>query len=119
MSAEFLQAFSFESDIQGIFGVGAPVGEAPTLDIEFRPSLTALRAHAVIKQHIGPALKRADASCTAMDSLVERGEQAQTQATDQCRFERTPEVQAGSCQDFSPQAFRRQKVASRFSTRCL
>ena len=62
MSAEFLQAFSFESDIQGIFGVGAPVGEAPTLDIEFRPSLTALRAHAVTKQDIGPALKRADAS---------------------------------------------------------
>ena len=52
MSAEFLQAFSFEPDIQGIFGVGAPVGEAPTLDIKFRPSLTALPAHAVIKQHI-------------------------------------------------------------------
>ena len=59
MSAEFHQTFGFESDVQGIFGVGAPVGEARTLDIKFRPSLSALRAHALIKQHVGPALKRA------------------------------------------------------------
>ena len=62
MFAEFLQVFSVESGIQGIFGVGPPVGEAPTVDIKFRPSLSAMRAHALIKQHVGPALKRADAS---------------------------------------------------------
>ena len=62
MFAEFLQVFSVESGVQGIFGVWAPVGEAPTVDIKFRPSLSAMRAHALIKQHVGPALKRADAS---------------------------------------------------------
>ena len=33
MSVEFLQMFSIEADIQGIFGVGAPVEDARTLDI--------------------------------------------------------------------------------------
>ena len=58
IAAEFFQAFSQESHIQGIFGVGASVEEARTLDLKFRPSLAALRAHALIKHHVGPALKK-------------------------------------------------------------
>ena len=47
-----------ESDIQGIFGVGASVGEARALDLKFCPSLAAPRAHALVKHHAGPALKK-------------------------------------------------------------
>ena len=60
IAAEFMQSFSQESDIQGIFGVGASVEEARALDSKFRPSLAALRAHALVKHHVGPALKKAN-----------------------------------------------------------
>ena len=59
MGAEFAQAFGSEGDLQGVFGVGSNIDNAKTFDVRFKPSLSALRAHALIKRHVGPALKGA------------------------------------------------------------
>ena len=49
MGAEFAQAFGSEGDLQGVFGVGCNIDNAKTFDVRFKPSLSALRAHALIK----------------------------------------------------------------------
>ena len=59
LQAECLQVFGTEIDIQGVFGTGAPLGEAKVFDIRMRPSLAAMRANQKVKHHLNPELKRA------------------------------------------------------------
>ena len=60
LQAECLQVFGTEIDIQGVFGTGAPLGEAKVLDIRMKPSLAAVRANQKVKQHLNPELKCAN-----------------------------------------------------------
>ena len=60
MGAEFAQAFGSEGDLQGVFGVGSNIDNAKIYDVRFKPSLSALRAHALVRKHVGPALKSAN-----------------------------------------------------------
>ena len=60
MGAEFAQAFGSKGDLQGVFGVGSNIDNAKIYDVRFKPSLSALRAHALVRKHVGPALKSAN-----------------------------------------------------------
>ena len=67
------QAFGTEGDLQEVFGVGSNIDNAKIYDVRFKPSLSALRAHALVrKKHVGPAFKSANVCLCGSLCRVER-----------------------------------------------